>query len=306
MGAALDRGDAHHADAAAAITAMIDADTQLLLSLVNYAETLVRPAQDETTMRAALAALSALDAVTRAERLRIVTKRSCSVASNATGCSHAQRRSQRGRQVSGRSTHSSARSPAGTIDAMAVHVDASLPVHPLTVDDLEAMVQAGILAEDDRVELLDGVLVEMSPQGNDHAGAVARLNMLLAPIAAAAGLVVSPQCPLDVLSPISQPEPDLAVVPEPSWEAYAAQALLVIEVSVTSRAVDLGRKAAIYAAAGIPDYWVLDIARRRLVVHREPVDDRYAAIEVVGDTGVITAARLPLTIAVAEILPPAS
>lgn len=58
--AALDRGDAHHGAAAAAITAMIAADTQLLLSLVNYAETLVRPAQDETTMRAALAALSAL------------------------------------------------------------------------------------------------------------------------------------------------------------------------------------------------------------------------------------------------------
>lgn len=187
---------------------------------------------------------------------------------------------------------------------MAVHVDASLPVHPLTVDDLEAMVRAGILGEDDRVELLDGVLVEMSPQGNGHAGAVARLNMLLAPVAAAAGLVVSPQCPLDVLSPISQPEPDLAVVPEPSWDAYAAQALLVIEVSVTSRAVDLGRKAAIYAAARIPDYWVLELADRRLVVHREPVDDRYEDVTTLTDADVVTAARLPLTVAVAELLPP--
>lgn len=58
--AALDRGDAHHAAAAASITAMLAADTQLLLSLVNYAETLVRPAQDEATMRAALTALTAL------------------------------------------------------------------------------------------------------------------------------------------------------------------------------------------------------------------------------------------------------
>lgn len=189
---------------------------------------------------------------------------------------------------------------------MAVHVDASLPVHPLTVDDLEAMVRAGILAEDDRVELLDGVLVEMSPQGLGHAEAVRRLTMLLVPIAAAAGVEVSPQCPLDVLSPISQPEPDIAVAPAGGWDAYPAHALLVIEVSVASHAVDLGRKAAIYAAAGIPDYWVLDITHRRLVVHRDPVDDRYTAIEVVAETGVVTAARLPLTIAVAEFLPPAS
>ncbi len=187
---------------------------------------------------------------------------------------------------------------------MAVHVDASLPVHPLTVDDFEAMVRAGILGEDDRVELLDGVLVEMSPQSPAHLQAVTRLNMLVVPIAAAAGLVVSPQCPLNVLSPISQPEPDIAVAPAGGWESYPAGALLVIEVSVTSRAVDLGRKAAIYAAAGIPDYWVLDITHRRLVVHRDPIDGRYEAVDVVADTGAITAARLPLTVAVAEVLPP--
>ena len=187
---------------------------------------------------------------------------------------------------------------------MAVHVDVSLPVHPLTVDDLEAMVRAGILAEDDRVELLDGVLVEMSPQSPDHAGAVRRLITLLAPVAATPGLEVSPQCPLNVVSPISQPEPDLAVVPACGWGAHAAQALLVIEVSVTSRAVDLGRKAAIYAAAAIPEYWVLDLAERRLVVHREPADARYEDVTALTDAEVVTAARLPLTVAVAELLPP--
>ncbi len=187
---------------------------------------------------------------------------------------------------------------------MAVHVDASLPVHPLTVDDLEAMVSAGILGEDDRVELLDGVLVEMSPQGSPHAGAIRRLTMLLAPVAAAAGLEVSPQCPLDVASAISQPEPDLAVVPTGGWDAHAARALLVVEVSVTSRAVDLGRKVAIYAAAGIPEYWVLDLADRRLVVHREPVADRYQDVAAMTDADVVTAAHLPLTVAVAELLPP--
>lgn len=206
--------------------------------------------------------------------------------------------------MSARSTRWSVRSGGSTIGDMAVHVDASLPVHPLTVDNLAAMADAGILGEDDRVELLDGVLVEMSPQGPAHLEAVARLTMLLVPIAAAAGLVVTPQCPLDVASAISQPEPDLAVAPSAGWDAYPAQALLVIEVSVTSRAVDLGRKAAIYAAAGIPEYWVLDLADRRLVVHREPVDDRYEVITAMTDADVVTAARLPLTVAVADILPP--
>ena len=187
---------------------------------------------------------------------------------------------------------------------MAVQVDASLPVHPLTVDDLAAMVDAGILGEDDRVELLDGVLVEMSPQGAGHAAAIRRLTGLLVPLASAAGLEVSPQCPLDVVDPISQPEPDLAVVPVGDWDTYPAKALLVIEVSVTSRAVDLGRKAAIYAAAGIPEYWVLDLADRRLVVHRAPVEDRYTDIAVLTDEDEVTAARLPLTVAVAELLPP--
>lgn len=187
---------------------------------------------------------------------------------------------------------------------MAVHVDASLPVHPLTVDDVRAMVRAGILAEDERVELLDGVLVEMSPPSPAHVEAVTRLTMLVVPVAAAAGLVVNPQHSLDVTSPISLPEPDISVARAGGWEAYPAQALLVIEVSVTSRAVDLGRKAAIYAAAAIPDYWVLDIAHRRLVVHREPVDGSYTAIESLTDADVVTAAHLPLTVAVADLLPP--
>jgi len=188
---------------------------------------------------------------------------------------------------------------------MAVHVDASLPVHPLTVDDLDAMVRAGILDEDDHIELLDGVLVEMSPQGERHAVAIRRLTMLLAPIAAAAGMEVSPQCPLNVISPISQPEPDLAIVPATAWDGgHAARPLLVIEVSVTSRAVDLGRKAAIYAAAAIPEYWVLDLDRRRLVVHRDPVNDRYEQVEQLTDLDTATAVRLPLTVEVAYLLPP--
>ena len=69
---------------------------------------------------------------------------------------------------------------------MAVHADASLPVHTLTVDDLKATVVAGILGEQDKVELLDGVLVEMSPRGAVHAAAIRRPASLLVSVATAA------------------------------------------------------------------------------------------------------------------------
>jgi Uma2 family endonuclease len=207
--------------------------------------------------------------------------------------------------VSEQSTRWSPDATGSTIDGMAVQVDASLPVHPLTVDDLDAMVRCGILAEDDRVELLDGVLVEMSPQSEAHAYAIRELLARAARVVLESGLRLSVQSPLNVGSPISRPEPDLAVVPAGGWDAHAARAVLVVEVSVTSRAIDLGRKAAIYAAAGIPDYWVLDIDARRLIVHRDPADDRYATVDALTDDGVVTTARLPLTIAVAELLPPA-
>jgi len=166
------------------------------------------------------------------------------------------------------------------------------------------MADAGILGEDDKVELLDGILVEMSPRGARHAAAIRRLTNRLVAFATAAGLEVSPQCPLNVVSSISQPEPDIAIVPIGDWESHAAHALLVIEISDTSRAVDLGRKAAIYAAAGIPEYWVLDLADFKLVVHRAPAGDGYTDIAVLTDADEVTAARLPLTVAVAELLPP--
>lgn len=188
---------------------------------------------------------------------------------------------------------------------MAVHVDPSLPIHPITVDDLAAMVDAGILGEDDRVELLDGVLVEMSPQGPPHFEAVVRLNELLVPVATAAGLKVRPQGPLDVESPISLPEPDLAVAPPGGWDRHGGGAVLVIEVSVSSRVVDLGRKAAVYAAAGIPEYWVLDMPNRRLIVHRQPSAQGYQQVEPVPDNGSVTATEIPFTVAVADLLPPA-
>jgi Uma2 family endonuclease len=186
--------------------------------------------------------------------------------------------------------------------AMVTTVDATFPVHALTVDDVYAMLEAGILEENSRIELLDGVLVEMSPQGPPHAYALRRLMMLGFPVAAAAGLTLSVQGPLDVGNPISLPEPDFAIVPDTPIDRHPTDALLVVEMGNTSLRMDLGPKARIYARGGVPEYWVLDVQRREIVVHREPVGDRYKHIERVGVADTLTATLVALTVAVADLV----
>ncbi len=185
---------------------------------------------------------------------------------------------------------------------MAVHVDPALPVRALTIADVDAMVAAGILGEDDRVELLEGALVEMSPQSEAHAYAIRRLTMLLAPAAAAADLILLVQLPLLVGSSRSRPEPDLAIVPDGPRDRHGSDAVLAVEVSVSSRRIDLGPKARIFATAGVPEYWVLDIEGRELVVHRAPGADGYAEVERFGEDATVAARSVVLTVPVAALL----
>ncbi len=185
---------------------------------------------------------------------------------------------------------------------MPVHVDETLPLHPLSVANVEEMARAGILDEDDHVELLDGVLVQMSPQGSPHAYALRRLTALAFPVASAAGLELSIQGPLDVGSPISLPEPDLAIVPLTGRHEHPRHALLVVEMGATSLTIDLVRKARIYATGGVPDYWVLDVKGRALAVHRDPVDGCYTDVRRLGEDETVTALALDLAVPVSSLL----
>ena len=142
-----------------------------------------------------------------------------------------------------------------------------------TVEEYERMGTAGVFAEGDRVELLDGEIVEMSPIGPPHAGIVNRLNRMLIQ-RLGDRVVVAVQNPLRIV-PRSEPQPDFVVAaardddyqlshPEP------ADVRLVIEVADSSLPVDRGIKTSIYARAGVPEYWIVDVAGRALVVHRLP------------------------------------
>lgn len=133
------------------------------------------------------------------------------------------------------------------------------------------MTDAGILDEDERVELLEGVIIPMSPQRPEHAGRIQRLaNRLtrrLPPI-----YEVRVQLPLS-LGGISEPEPDLAVVRADQGDpisAHPSTALLAIEVARESLRKDRELKAAIYARAGIPEYWIVNLAESCVEVYRDP------------------------------------
>jgi Uma2 family endonuclease len=151
-------------------------------------------------------------------------------------------------------------------------------IHRLDIETYDRMVETGAL-EDEPVELLDGLLVEMSPQGDSHIAAIVLLTRHFR--MAQAWLMV--QLPLDA-RPRSKPEPDLALVregPRPDWRSPGA-ALLTIEVAVTSHRKDRGKKLQIYAQAGVPVYWLIDIPGRAIEVRTDPGPDGYGHCEVYG------------------------
>lgn len=179
----------------------------------------------------------------------------------------------------------------------------SEPRHRFTGDDVARMVEAGVLDEDARVELIGGELFEMSPQGPAH---FTIIQLLHAALRDAQAGHIRPQGPLNC-GPHDWPEPDIAVMPG-ALTAFldrhprGDEALLVIEVAHSSQQRDLA-KAAIYARAGVPEYWLIDLPARRLVQHRQPDRDGYRLVQVLADDESVTA--LDRSWPVADFLPPA-
>ena len=145
------------------------------------------------------------------------------------------------------------------------------------------MVAAGILDEDDRVELIDGMLVEMSPAGPRHSAVVEWLSAHLVK-ASGDGYRVRAQDTL--LTPGGGFfQPDVFVIEPISRDRLPDRALLVVEVAYTSRRHDHW-KAGTYAIAGVRDYWIVDVARDEVLVHRKPRGGTYESVErfIPGDT----------------------
>ena len=184
---------------------------------------------------------------------------------------------------------------------LTAEVAASETVWPLSRAQYEQMVDVGVFDEDDRVELLEGVLVAMSPQNFPHAGAITRLNrILMRTFGDVADVCV--QVPF-AAGPRSMPEPDLYLAPlDRPQDRHPDTALLVVEVSDSSQRRDRRLKPRIYAAAAVPEYWIVDVGRQFVEVHSEPLEDRYGTVHVLRPGDRIALVALPgRSVAVAEV-----
>jgi Uma2 family endonuclease len=143
------------------------------------------------------------------------------------------------------------------------------------------MAEAGILSEDDRVELIEGEIIKMTPIGSRHAGCVSRLNALFNRLIGETA-VVSIQNPLR-LSNFSEPQPDIALL-KPRDDFYSnahptpADVLLIIEVSDTSLEYDRDIKLPLYAATSMPEVWLVNLIKDTIEIYREPHSGMYREV----------------------------
>jgi Uma2 family endonuclease len=167
---------------------------------------------------------------------------------------------------------------------------------PFTVAEYYRMAEAGILTEDDRVELLDGEIVAMTPIGSRHAAVVDRLTRLLTR-AAGEGAIVRVQNPIR-LGEHSEPQPDLALLrSRPDYYADRhpgpGEVWLVVEVAEASIEIDRKVKVPLYARAGIPEVWLVVLPDERVEVYRRPTPGGYQEVQQLGRGARVATASLP-------------
>jgi len=165
-----------------------------------------------------------------------------------------------------------------------------------TREEYHRMADAGILHEDDRVELIEGEIVLMTPIGRRHAACVAEPNRLLVPAVGNRALLW-PQNPI-TLPNESEPQPDIVLL-RPRADRYRQDdarpedVLLLVEVADTSQRYDRTVKLPLYGAAGIPEVWIVDLAGEVIEVYRRPTPSDYSQVERVGRGGVVAPGAFP-------------
>lgn len=168
--------------------------------------------------------------------------------------------------------------------------------------------RSGLLTE--RYELIDGEIILKVGQNHPHAMTVTRLFAWLIAVFGVAR--VQTQATIEVTEEdqsLNRPEPDAAVLARPDYEIQGTPAgsdlLLVAEVSDATLRDDLRTKAMLYARAGIPEYWVLDVPSRRLFVHRQPAPEGYAELAAYAEEETLALSAAPESaVRVADLLPP--
>jgi Uma2 family endonuclease len=180
----------------------------------------------------------------------------------------------------------------------------SLPVpgiRPLRRVEYDRLVELGMF-EDEKIELLRGVLVPMSPIGPPHSSTIDRLNRLLV-LSLEGRAIVRVQNPFAALDD-SEPEPDFSVVALGDYDrAHPERAELVIEVAESSLSRDRGVKLHIYAENGVPEYWIVNLVDRRIEVHTDPSPQGYRTVRHAECGETLSPVRFPgVQFAVSDVL----
>ncbi len=189
--------------------------------------------------------------------------------------------------------------------------DQTIRIRQWTRLEYDRLIETGFFQAGDKVELLGGQLMVAEPQGSRHAAAVSLVADALR-AAFGSGWYVMAQLPV-ALDDESEPEPDVAVVPGTArdyWNAHPSRPVLVVEVADSSVGLDREHKASLYARAGVPDYWILNIGESILEVYRRPVPSpetlhgwAYAEVQRLGRGGIVFPVAVPAApIVVADLL----
>jgi Uma2 family endonuclease len=181
---------------------------------------------------------------------------------------------------------------------------AAMPYHRWSVSEFHQMAATGLLDEGDRVELIEGELVDMAPIGSRHAFRVDRIARALQ-FAMGRAFLVRVQNPI-LLDEQSEPQPDIAVVNDRNYaEAHpsVADVLMIVEVSDTTLEYDREVKLGLYARHGIPEVWLMDVNAGELTVYREPAEGQYRLIRKPTAAEVVAPALVSgVAISLAELL----
>ena len=167
----------------------------------------------------------------------------------------------------------------------------STKVRLWTVDEYHRLIETGILTTDEKVELVEGQIIQMSPQRPPHAATTQRTANYLSRLLRNQAYI-RVQLPITLL-PNSEPEPDIAVVRIDDREYFdhhptADEMFLLVEVAKTTLKSDRIIKASTYAKAEIPEYWVLDVQERQVHVFREPVGEAYQQETILNEDATIS------------------
>jgi len=176
---------------------------------------------------------------------------------------------------------------------------------PFTVDSYQRLAELGVFGVDERVELIEGQVVEMSPIGDRHANCVRRLLDWFAHHALELAIIDVQNTV--VLGRRDAPQPDLSVLKRrPDGYPHhprAADILLVIEVADTTLAYDRDVKIPLYARAGIPEAWLVNVPADRIDVYREPAAGKYASVRTASRGETLSPLHFPnVTLRIDDIL----